>query len=936
MRINWAWAAERLHRLILDRPYWILLVALCLAGVSFAYTRGHLEFWTERNVLISQESRSSVLYREYRREFKDDYVVLILRSRDLEQAKRFASELGARMKAERDAIQEVFYRIPMETFRRQALLFLEPEEIRDLHDKISKHQDLLERLASSPGLLTLLRTINEQISRALVRTAVSGLFSDDGETAEDEEDEGKVDPEDLRLMSSLMDSLYTWLTDAPRYRSPWGVFMQDPGGMSEDGYLIDEERGWLFMMAYLEDVEGSFNMEGAAIDRIRKHIRDLSARFPDVKVAITGTPALNSDEMRSSLEDMTRAMGLALLLVSGLFVLGFGEARRPLAAVFSLLLGVVWALGWLSLTVGHLTILSMAFGSILVGLGIDFGIHLVARYEKERNAGLDPSAALGTTLTRVGRAIFSGAITTAAAFFALGLSSFRGIKEFGWIAGSGILCCLAAELVLLPVLLLWLDRKKGVPSGDALRKRSGRPRLERIVGWPARHPGWVVPIAGLMAVAAVLPWARVRFDYNLLHLQPKGTEAVEWELKLIEAQGNASIYAAVLVDSLEEARERAAEYEALPLVSKVESLADYLPVDPQERMNRILDLAPLFEEVELQDRQPPAPSPGSVKRWIAKIRFKLREEEKEELDGAAKTEAGSLPAPDTVSGASLRTERVLRLLEAEDTQAWADSLAGYQERLFTDFRRKIELIMASLDPVPITVEGLPELLKKRFIGTSGRLVLQIYPKEDIWELGPQRRFVEQLSSVDPDVTGIAVQNYDATKSLLDAYIQGGLYAVCAIVLILMVDFRHPVLVMLTLLPLVFGGLWTLLGMKILNMAFNPANLVIIPLLVGIGVDNGIHVVRHFLGSGSAEDEIAGSSTGRAITISTLTTMAGFGSLIIARHQGIHSVGALLTLAMASCLLGSLVVLPSILGILPEKVRHRIWRMGQPKGSSSDP
>ena len=470
MSINWAWAADRLHRLIRNHPYTIVAVALCLAALSLTYTRDHLEFWTERSVLISQRSPSAKLYREYRKEFKDDYVILVLRSKDLEQAKRFASDLGKRMEADRDTIQEVFYRIPMETFRRQALLFLEPQEIEDLTDKIAKHQNLLERLSSSPGLLTLLRTINEQISRALVRTAISGLFSEEEE--EKKEEKGRVDPEDLRLMSSLMDSLYTWLTDAPRYRSPWGVFMQDPGGMSEDGYLIDEERGWLFMMAYLEDLEGSFNPVGAAIAQIREHIHEVSKHVTDVSVAITGTPVLNSDEMASSQEDMTRAMGLALLLVTALFVIGFGEARRPLAAVLALLLGVVWALGWLSLTVGHLTILSMAFGSILVGLGIDFGVHLVARYEKERNSGQDPSTALGTTLHRVGRAIFSGAITTAAAFFALGFSSFRGIKEFGWIAGSGILCCLVAELSFLPVLLLWLDRK----GGGIRRRKGGRSR----------------------------------------------------------------------------------------------------------------------------------------------------------------------------------------------------------------------------------------------------------------------------------------------------------------------------------------------------------------------------------------------------------------------------------------------------------------------------
>jgi hopanoid biosynthesis associated RND transporter like protein HpnN len=930
MRLNWERTASWLHRFIVRNPYGIVAAGVCLAVLSLYYTRGHLEFWTERNVLISQKSLKAIQYNEYRKEFKDDYVILVLRSKDLERAKRFASELGKRLEAERETIQEVFFRIPMETFKRQALLFLEPEEIEDLHAKIAKHQDLLERRANSPGLMTLLRTINEQISRALVRTAVSGLFSEEEKKEEEEEDKGRIDPEDLRLLSSLMDSLYTWLTDAPRYRSPWGVFMQDPGGLSEDGYLIDEERGWVFMMAYLEDVEGSFNMEGAAIERIREDIREVSTQVPGVTVAITGTPALNSDEMATSLQDMTRAMGLALLLVTVLFVLAFGEARRPLTAVLALLLGILWALGWLSLTVGHLTILSMAFGSILVGLGIDFGIHLVARYEKERKEGQDPHSALGTTLQRVGRAIFSGAITTAAAFFALNLSSFRGIKEFGWIAGWGILCCLVAELVFLPVLLLWLDRKRATQETAGRGEEGRNPRLERIVGWPARHPRWVVPIAGCMAVAAVLPWEEVRFDYNLLHLQPKGTEAVEWELKLIEAQGNASIFAADLTDSLEEAREKKRQYESLSLVSKVESLANYLPTDPEERMGRIIELEPLFEGVELTREQPSPPSSKRVKRWIAKIRFKLREEEKEGSGDPAWAKTGALPPPDTVSGANQRTERVLRLLESAEPQVTGSSLGEYQDRLFTDFRRKIELIMASLDPVPITLEGLPELLKKRFVGRSGKLLLQIYPKEDIWQLEPQRRFVEQLASVNPEVTGTAVQNYEATKSLLDAYVQGGVYSVCAILLILFLDFRHPVLVLLTLLPLVFGGLWTVLGMKALKMAFNPANLVIIPLLVGIGVDNGIHVIRHFLGSGSSEDEIAGSSMGRAITLSTLTTMAGFGSLIIARHQGIHSVGALLTLAMASCLLASLVVLPSLLRILPEGVRHRIWRMGQPK------
>jgi len=287
-----------------------------------------------------------------------------------------------------------------------------------------------------------------------------------------------------------------------------------------------------------------------------------------------------------------------------------------------------------------------------------------------------------------------------------------------------------------------------------------------------------------------------------------------------------------------------------------------------------------------------------------------------------------MPPPGTVVGARARTDNVCRLLEERDKTFLESALGTYQDRLFADLALKLEFLQAAVDPVPVTIEGLPTFLKARLMGKSGKYFLQIYPKEDVWELEPQQEFVRQLRSVNPDVTGAVVNNYEATRSLLNAYLQGGLYAICAILVILFVDFRHPLLVLFALLPLVFGGLWTLLGMGLLRLSFNPANLVIIPLLVGIGVDNGIHVVRHFLGGSSADAEIAGSSTGRAIALSTLTTMAGFGSLMIARHQGIFSIGALLTLAMACCLAASLFLLPSLLRILPSATRQRLWGRGQ--------
>lgn len=910
---------SRLCNLVVKRPLWLLAGSFVLAAASLFYSGEHLTFWTERNVLLSQDTLPARLYHAYRQEFPDDYLILVVSSEDLDRAKAFASLLGQRLEADPVPVREVFYRIPSELFRRQALLFLDTEDIETLRTKITKHRELLERLAASPDLVTLLETMNTQISKALVRTAVSGLFGEE----EPEEETGKqekkrVDPEDLKVLSAVMESLAASIRSGA-FRSPWKVFFGGERSLSEDGYLVDEDRGWVFLFAYLREVETSFNREGAAIERIRGHIQAVSEEISGVSVGITGTPALNSEEMSVSLRDMTQASILALVLVTVLFVVGFGHAVRPLLAVVALAVGVVLTLGWLSLTVGHLTILSMAFGSILIGLGIDFGIHFVARYEAELGRGRSVREALEETYRRVGRPVLSSGLTTMAAFLSMALAEFRGLREFGWIAGWGVFFCLVSALVVLPALLLLKERlhiwRPDVPP----RTGNGRPSLlERILEKPSRHPGWVFTLSGLAALLVFLPVGPIRFDYNLLNLQARGTEAVDWELRLVEAQGNSSIFAADMVNSLEEARKRGRQYESLPSVQSVESLATYLPENPEERMERVRSLGPLLEGLTVSGTDLSAPDPAQVERWLSRIRFKLREEEEKETHGSK--EPGTLRAPDTVSGARYRTEEVLRSLEAAKASGdLASRLASCQERLATDFRRKLDILRSSaLDPVPITVEGLPDFIRKRYLGRGGKWLLQIYGKEDVWQTEPQRRFVDELRTVNPEVTGPAVLNYESTRSLLEAYLEGGLYASIAIAAILLLDFRSVRLASLSLVPLGLGWLWTLGGMRLLHLSFNPANLVIIPLLVGIGVDNGIHIVRHFLQSPSAEGRIAGSRLGRAILLSSLTTMAGFGSLLVAHHQGIRSIGSLLSLAVGSCLVAALVFLPTLLRVLAER------------------
>ena len=221
--------------------------------------------------------------------------------------------------------------------------------------------------------------------------------------------------------------------------------------------------------------------------------------------------------------------------------------------MFSLLVALAWSLGFTSLTVGHLNILSVVFTTILIGLGIDFGIHILERYKEERQSGTDILPSLQNTLQGTGQGNFSGAITTAMAFGAMVLTDFIGIVELGWIAGWGILFCMVAMILLLPALVT-LEEKWRKPN---LPKSIKKPVSSKISGIDKifNHYKLIIVVCSLLVLVASLSLRKNFFDYNLLNLQARGTEAVKYEMRILENAGRSAWSAAFLADSLEEVQQ---------------------------------------------------------------------------------------------------------------------------------------------------------------------------------------------------------------------------------------------------------------------------------------------------------------------------------------------------------------------------------------------
>jgi uncharacterized protein len=267
----------------------------------------------------------------------------------------------------------------------------------------------------------------------------------------------------------------------------------------------------------------------------------------------------------------------------------------------------------------------------------------------------------------------------------------------------------------------------------------------------------------------------------------------------------------------------------------------------------------------------------------------------------------------------------LRIMPTNETSL---KLASFQQALFNDIRDTFDTLRTQDDRSRLAVQDLPEAIRKRFLGKTGKFLVQVYPKEDVWKRENQEKFVAELRTIDPNVTGTPVQLYEYTSLLKSSYQQAAGYALIAIVILVLLHFRNISCVILALLPVTLGALWMIGIMGIFEVPFNPANIMTLPLIIGVGVTNGIHILNRF-----AEEQnpaVLARSTGKAVLVSGLNTIAGFGSLMVAQHRGISSLGFVMAVGTATCMLAGVTVLPAILNLLNE----RGWKIKKPSGDNA--
>lgn len=899
---------QDLIRLTTRAPWLTVALAVVLSVVSLWYTAATLQFEASRDALASSQTRDVQIRREISEDFgKIDYLVVAVEPAHPEQGKRFVEALAARLRTDTQHFDAVIEKIDTSNLEGKKLLYLTAEELRSLRQRLADSEDFISALSAAPGLVQLLTSTNREISKALVTHITGGLLAPAAPTDSPAEP-APGEALDISFLGALFTEMERAIAapETYQFRSPWEqFFLKDSDVFAEEGYLTSEHDRFFFVLVDDVTTPGSLVRHAAPVRALREHVAALLGDFPAVRAGVTGDDALNTDEMLAAQRDTLLATLMALVGVAVLFIVAFRQVIRPLLVVAMLVGAVCWTLGFTSLTVGHLNILSVAFLPILIGLGVDFGIHLVARYGEERARNHDFDTAIRLTYLFTGPGVAAAALTTAMAFYAVMLTDFRGLIELGLIAGSGMVLCLLASFTVLPALLALVERRRQVTSG--VWKPLARDPLAFLKRAPRLLLGLVVLLTLTIALFVPLP----RFDYNLLNLQAHGTESVVWEYRLLEESGRSSWYAISVADSLAELRRKKAQFTSLPVVDRVASLASVLPENQDQRLPLVRELAPYVQDISGDWEHPEPVDLDEVALMLQKIRFKLQREPSD-WDPAKRPSEAELTA---ARNALLALQGRMDATPAETVRR---ALETFQQALMADFAAKLAVLQRNVNPTaPITLAEVPERLRQRFVSQSGdRYLLQIFARDNIWEREAMRAFVTQLQSVDADITGFPVTAYHAIRQMQRGYTHGALYASLVIIGIVLLLFRRPRPTVLALLPLLFGGLWTVFCMALLDLQLNMANLIILPLFLGIAVDDGIHLVHRMREDPEGAAAPLTRSTGKAIVLTSLTSIVGFGSLMVARHAGIFSLGLLTAVSVGCALLATLVVLPLASHLFP--------------------
>jgi uncharacterized protein len=840
-----------------------LLVAafyLALAVVAGFYAATHLTIDTDLGKLISSDQPWRQQEHALDQAFpqNSDLLAIVIDGATPDQASDATAALAERLGQRPDLFKTI--RIPGggNFFAKNGLLFMPKEELQNFADQLIGAQPLLGTLASDPSL--------------------SGVFGTLDLLAQGAE-HGDVPVSDLDNPFNAISAAIEAALQGKYAPLSWQTLLS---GRNADPR---ELRHFILVQPVLDYKALQPGERATRVIRAQAVSLGLT---PDrgVRVRITGEVALSDAQLSSLSEGATFSIVLSLSLLFLWLLLGLQSLRLVGAILGTLIVGLLITGGFAALAVEALNPISVAFAVLFVGIAVDFGIQFSVRYRDERFQADDLAEALRRTGRGIGGPLSVAAMATAVGFLSFVPTDYTGVSDLGKIAGFGMLIALLLNLTLLPALLV-LSRTRGEARPVGFRWAAP---IDRFL--LNRRSAVVIAGAVLtLASAATLPW--LRFDFNPLNLQSRKDEAVATLFDLMRDPSSTPYTIEILDPSIAQATAVAKKLEALSDVGQVVTVNTFVPEDQDAKLAIIQDLRTLLG---------PSLYPATIRPPSS---------DQTMLNATTNFAKDVKPLAAKGDQAAARLSKALDAVVARG----ASVLPALIENLSSNAARRLDELRASLDPQKVTLASLPADVKDDWVTQDGRARVEVFPKGDMDDNDQLVHFVAAVQTIAPDATGTPVTIQESAATVTRAFTEAGIIALIAISVLLLVVLRRIGDVALVLAPLLLAGLLTLATGALVDLPLNYANIIALPLLLGIGVSFDIYFVMRWR---TGNSELLQSSTARAILFSAFTTGTAFGSLALSNHPGTADMGKLLMLALTFTLLCTFILLPALLGPAPNK------------------
>ena len=849
------------YRQVVRFPWTLLLITTLVCGVSLHYTINNMGFNTNTAQMLSPDLPFQKNRLRIEQAFPKDAAafLLVVEGDTPEETSQAASLLAQQLSRHHDSFESVYIPTDNPFFRQEALLFLNLDELDDLAKKLTDAQPFIGHLAQNynlAGLFEIIRLALEETDQTL--------------------------PMDLSpLLKAIDDTIVHRLNGQPQHLSWQNLLAENRLNTESKRTLVIAKPKLIF--TEIMPADNAFKVA-------HQISRAIMAENPAVRIRITGETALEHEELESVGAGAVFSGLLSLFLVCTSLWLGFRSFKLLFVTFVALVMGLILTAGFATLSVGHLNIISIAFAVLYIGLGVDYATHICLRYRECKAEGMDNENAIKDSVNNIGFSLFLCALTTAIGFLAFIPTDYAGVSELGVISSGGMFIGLGLSLSIVPALLTLMPLTH--PKPFAASKMASR-----FATLPFRHAKGIRFLSVILALASGFALTGLKFDSNPINLRDPSSESVSAIKELLKSQTDSPFALTGLANSLSDAEALAAKLQKLPSVHEAITLNSFVAEDQDEKLYVIEELD-LILGAQLKHFDQPL-AKDDPKEALAKFA--------ETLQNAISARQPRAPLDD------LRTllARIQSYTQFANRQPDpAGEYAQLEENILGLLPYTMRRLSTSLSAKPYGLEDLPSYLTEHWVSPSGLYKILITPAKDQNKLKNLKEFVAEVQSVDDTVSGLPVADQASGKAVVNAFIEAFSGALVAIILLLFLLLKSLRQTALVIGPLLLASLLTGATNVLLDNPFNFANIIALPLLMGMGVDSSIHIVHRLHSGWSDAAGLLQSSTARGVFFSSLTTLCSFSSLAFTRHLGTASMGLLLAIGISFTLFCTLIVLPA--------------------------